>query len=107
MFFDSLLFSLQKMFEKFRRNPSIPASKDIAERTFILKQRKIMITFHYAKGALTASTREFLKPPKPNYGEELIFDPSLTKGYKVCKLTDCFSMKKYQGNCKLFKGQYK
>lgn len=32
---------------------------------------------------MTATTREFVKPPKPNYGEEIRFNPNLIKTYKV------------------------
>ncbi|XP_037815223.1 coiled-coil domain-containing protein lobo-like isoform X2 [Lucilia sericata] len=73
---------LKKIVEKFNRNLSIPADKDIAVRTFNLTQRKISLKYHYAKGALTASTREFIKPQKPDYGQEIIFDSSSIKSYK-------------------------
>ncbi|XP_037947146.1 coiled-coil domain-containing protein lobo [Teleopsis dalmanni] len=74
---------LKKITEKFSRNHDIPHYQDISQRTYIFNQRKVVLKFHYAPGALTASTREFIKPMKPNYGEELKFDPSLTKFYKA------------------------
>ncbi|XP_065356734.1 coiled-coil domain-containing protein lobo [Calliphora vicina] len=74
---------LKKIVEKFNRNILLPADKDIAIRTFILSQRKISLRYHYARGALTASTRVFIKPPTPDYGQEVVFDPSLIKSYKA------------------------
>ncbi|XP_053969983.1 coiled-coil domain-containing protein lobo-like [Anastrepha ludens] len=76
---------LKKTIEKFQRqtNGNIPAYKDIAVRTILFSQRKIVLKFHYARGALTSSTLEFIKPPKPNYGQEIKFDPQLTKSYKA------------------------
>ncbi|KNC28259.1 Coiled-coil domain-containing protein lobo [Lucilia cuprina] len=73
---------LKKIVEKFNRNLFIPADKDIAVRTFNLNERKISLKYHYAKGALTASTREFIKPQKPDYGQQIMFDSSLIKSYK-------------------------
>uniref|UniRef100_A0A1A9VPS6 Dynein regulatory complex subunit 7 n=1 Tax=Glossina austeni TaxID=7395 RepID=A0A1A9VPS6_GLOAU len=52
-------------------------------RSFLLLSHKITLKFHYARGALTASTCEFTKPPKPDYGQEIIFDLSLVKLYKA------------------------
>uniref|UniRef100_A0A1A9WTN8 Dynein regulatory complex subunit 7 n=1 Tax=Glossina brevipalpis TaxID=37001 RepID=A0A1A9WTN8_9MUSC len=74
---------LKKIIEKFHRNQSLPADKDIAVRSFLLFLHKITLKFHYARGALTASTCEFTKPPKPDYGQEIVFDLNLVKLYKA------------------------
>ncbi|KAL9897654.1 coiled-coil domain-containing protein lost boys [Glossina fuscipes fuscipes] len=74
---------LKKIVEKFHRNHNLPADKDIAVRSFLLLSHKITLKFHYARGALTASTCEFTKPPKPDYGQEIVFDLSLVKLYKA------------------------
>lgn len=80
---DFHLVVFQKITEHFDRNPDIPADKDIAVRIFAIVQQKILLKFHYAKGALTASTCDFIKPPKPDYGQEVTYNPELTKYYKV------------------------
>lgn len=74
---------IQTIIEKFDRNVLIPADEDIAKRNFALTENKIYFTFQYNEGAVTASSREFAKPPKSVYGKEIIFDPSTTKGYMV------------------------
>ncbi|KAM7359690.1 coiled-coil domain-containing protein lost boys [Cochliomyia hominivorax] len=74
---------LKKIIEKFNRNLLLPADKDIAVRTFYITQNKISLKYHYEKGALTASTCEFIKPPKGNYGQEVLFNPLLFKFYKA------------------------
>ena len=73
----------QSVIEKFERNPTKLADEDIAERFFALSENKIFLKFHYNEGAVTASTREFVKPPIAAYGKEMIFDPATTKGYMV------------------------
>lgn len=56
---------------------------------------KIFLQYHYEQYYITATTREFIKPPKPSYGEEIRFDPSLTKSYKVGVLS-YFPISTYQ-----------
>ncbi|XP_073835031.1 coiled-coil domain-containing protein lost boys [Musca autumnalis] len=74
---------LKKIIQKFKRNYSLPAGRDIAERTFLLMQQRIHLKFHYSPGALTASTCEITKPPKPDYGKEVIYDKSMAKTFKA------------------------
>ncbi|XP_061398814.1 coiled-coil domain-containing protein lobo, partial [Musca vetustissima] len=74
---------LKKIVQKFERNNSLSPGKDIAERTFLLLQQRILLKFHYPPGALTASTCELKKPPKPDYGQEVIYDKTLTKIFKA------------------------
>uniref|UniRef100_W8AYE9 Dynein regulatory complex subunit 7 n=1 Tax=Ceratitis capitata TaxID=7213 RepID=W8AYE9_CERCA len=77
--------ALKKTTEKFKRQSTenVPAYKDIAVRTIDFALGKILLKFHYALGALTSSTLEFIKPPKPDYGHEIKFDHQLTKLYKA------------------------
>ncbi|EDW83971.2 uncharacterized protein Dwil_GK13397 [Drosophila willistoni] len=76
--------TLKKVTEKFNKGPSYDVVKnDIATRTFLFQQNKIVLKFHYTFGALTATTVEFTKPPKPDYGKELVYDEKLTKIYKA------------------------
>ncbi|XP_075155784.1 coiled-coil domain-containing protein lost boys [Haematobia irritans] len=75
--------NLQKIIQKFSRNNNVPAEKDIAERKFFILQQKIHLKFQYAPGALTAPTCEITKPPKPDYGKEVIYDKTLCKTIKA------------------------
>ncbi|XP_017856256.1 PREDICTED: coiled-coil domain-containing protein lobo [Drosophila arizonae] len=75
---------LKKVVEKFHRAEKDDiVANDIASRTFLFQQNKIIIKFHYTFGALTATTVEFTKPPKPDYGTELVYDEKLTKIYRA------------------------
>uniref|UniRef100_A0A1B0ESJ8 Putative dynein regulatory complex subunit 7 n=1 Tax=Lutzomyia longipalpis TaxID=7200 RepID=A0A1B0ESJ8_LUTLO len=68
--------------ERFKRNDKKEALEDIATRKFRIAENRITIRFHYEKNCITASTREFIKPTKPNYQEEVLFDVESTKGYQ-------------------------
>nr|XP_039150659.1 coiled-coil domain-containing protein lobo isoform X2 [Drosophila simulans] len=75
---------LKKVTEKFlKANANDVCANDIATRTFLFQQNKIVLKFHYTFGALTATVVEFTKPPRPDYGKELIYDEKLTKIYKA------------------------
>ncbi|KAH8357830.1 hypothetical protein KR200_006069, partial [Drosophila serrata] len=75
---------LRKVIEKFHKgNPEDIEGTDIAERSFLFQQNKIILKFHYTFGALTATTVEFTKPPRADYGQELVYDEKLTKIYKA------------------------
>ncbi|GAB0087511.1 Coiled-coil domain-containing protein lobo [Sergentomyia squamirostris] len=67
--------------ERFKRNDKKPALEDVAVRKFRLSENRITLRFHYEKNCITATTREFVKPLKPNYQEEVTFDVASTKGY--------------------------
>ncbi|XP_055371793.1 coiled-coil domain-containing protein lobo [Condylostylus longicornis] len=72
---------IEKVIEKFSRNYDVQPSKDILERRFLRTDNKIWLKFQYAENAITTSTREFIRPPPPKYGGEILFDSKLTKGY--------------------------
>ncbi|XP_052846289.1 coiled-coil domain-containing protein lobo [Drosophila gunungcola] len=75
---------LKKVTEKFHKaSADDVGTSDIAIRTFLFQQNKIVLKFHYTFGALTATTVEFTKPPRPDYGKELVYDEKLTKIYKA------------------------
>nr|XP_017020697.1 coiled-coil domain-containing protein lobo isoform X2 [Drosophila kikkawai] len=75
---------IKKVIEKFHKgNADDIGATDIATRTFLFQQNKIILKFHYTFGALTATTVEFTKPPRPDYGQELVYDEKLTKIYKA------------------------
>lgn len=71
------------MQDKFRRDESKLSDRDVAIRNFDLVNNTIFLQFQYAKNAITASTRTFIKPPKADYGCETVFNPSDTKAYNV------------------------
>ncbi|KAF2899788.1 hypothetical protein ILUMI_06398, partial [Ignelater luminosus] len=72
-----------KIVEKYHRNEKKPASKDIAVREFAIIDREIHLKHHYEEGKVTASTRDFVKPPLAEMGEALRFNPNLTVGYQA------------------------
>lgn len=71
--------SLVEMIEKYNRNKNKKFNEDVAVR--LVTDAEIFIQFQYATDSITATTRRFIKPPKPDYGCEYIFDMSCTEGY--------------------------
>ncbi|EDS38759.1 conserved hypothetical protein [Culex quinquefasciatus] len=72
---------LTQITEKYHRNVAKEAVRDIATRTCLVDENRIVLQFHYGDDCITASTREFIKPPKSEMGEEVPYDPSCTSGY--------------------------
>ncbi|XP_075882922.1 dynein regulatory complex subunit 7 isoform X2 [Nelusetta ayraudi] len=52
----------QKVVEQFHRDPSRPASEDVAELVFQLGERRIEVTYHVEDFRFIPSRRQFLKP---------------------------------------------
>jgi len=52
-----------KMVEKYHRDKSKPANEDVAELLFLIAEEKITLTYHRVDDKISASTREFMKPP--------------------------------------------
>lgn len=74
--------SLVEVIEKYNRNISKEFNKDVAVRH--VTDAEIFIQFQYGTDAITANTRRFIKPPKPDYGCEYIMnDSSYTEGYNA------------------------
>lgn len=71
--------SLVEIIEKYNRNNYKKFNEDIAVRH--VTDTEIFIQFQYATDAITATTRRFIKPPKPDYGCEYVFDMAYTEGY--------------------------
>ncbi|XP_050090680.1 coiled-coil domain-containing protein lobo [Anopheles aquasalis] len=67
--------------EMFHQNPAKNPVEDIATRCCYIGENKIKLQFHYGQDCITASTREFTKPPKSEMGEEVPYDPNCTTGY--------------------------
>ncbi|XP_042348033.1 dynein regulatory complex subunit 7 isoform X2 [Plectropomus leopardus] len=53
---------LKKVVERFHRNRSKAASEDVAERMFLLAQRRIELTYHLEDYRFIPSKRSFIKP---------------------------------------------
>lgn len=77
-----MIVFFQKITEKFHRNEAKPATKDVAVREFAIIDREIHLKYHYEKGKVTASTRDFIKPPVAEMGQSMQFHPELTFGYE-------------------------
>ncbi|XP_032363121.1 dynein regulatory complex subunit 7 [Etheostoma spectabile] len=53
---------LEKVVECFHRNRSKPANEDVAQRVFLLAQRRIELTYHLEDHRFIPSKRSFIKP---------------------------------------------
>uniref|UniRef100_H2YT25 Coiled-coil domain-containing protein 135 n=1 Tax=Ciona savignyi TaxID=51511 RepID=H2YT25_CIOSA len=73
-----------KITEKFHRNVSRPASEDVAEQVFVLHEDKIQVTYHREDPNITASTRDFFKPPNAEEkGGNLQWANDMTSTFQV------------------------
>jgi len=73
-----------KITERFRRNVAIDANEDVAERVFALSEDKIQVTYHRHDGNISASTRDFFKPPNAEEkGGNLQWSPEMTTTFQV------------------------
>ena len=71
--------------ERFRRNESKLANDDVAERMFLVSEERITLTFHLEDKRVTASTREFIRPPHTSEkGGVLTMTPDMTSTFQVC-----------------------
>lgn len=61
------LFFKQKVVEKFHRDQSKPASKDVAEIIFQISQNRIEVTYHLEDGRIIPNFHIFEKPPNLDY----------------------------------------
>lgn len=68
------MHSSQKIVEHFRRNRTKESHEDIYIRTFDLRTKKITLQFHYGPSEITPTIREYMSPPKPEYGCEIKFN---------------------------------
>jgi len=74
-----------RMVERFERNVEKLADKDIAERSFMLSDDRILLKFHLEKQRITCSTREFMKPPDFTFDKtsQITLTPEMTSSFKV------------------------
>ena len=83
----------QKIVERFHRNKSKEANEDIAERVFLVSDERINLTFHLEDHRVTASTREFIRPPHPSEkGGTLTMTPDMTTTFQVSWNISSFSL---------------
>lgn len=52
----------QKVVEQFHRDPSKPATEDVAELVFLLDKRRIEVTYHVEDFRFIPARRQFIKP---------------------------------------------
>ena len=73
------------MIERFRRNREKSADEDVAERVFAVFEDRIALTYHLEDQRITASTREFIKPPgySTEKGAPLQLTPDTTHAFQV------------------------
>ena len=73
-----------KVVDKFHPNPALPPNNDVAERTLILSDNQIKITYQLEEGRNTASVTEFVVPPmNPEQAVLLTYDPEGISSYQV------------------------
>ncbi|XP_001632291.2 dynein regulatory complex subunit 7 [Nematostella vectensis] len=81
---DNNVRPIMKIVERFHRNASKPANEDVAERVFLLMDERINLTFHLEDNRVTASTREFARPPHTSEkGGVLTMTPDMTTSFQV------------------------
>ena len=75
---------MQKIVERFHRNPAVQPNDDTAERTFLPGENIIRIVYHLESNRITPSTREFVTPPlSEDQAYTLTFQPDMTSAYQV------------------------
>ncbi|XP_002741356.1 dynein regulatory complex subunit 7-like [Saccoglossus kowalevskii] len=73
-----------KIVDRFHRNKAKPANDDVAELIFMMSEDRIQLMFHHEDTKISASTREFLKPPNANdKGSVLTMSPDMTSTFQV------------------------
>lgn len=81
----------QKIVERFHRNKSKEANEDVAERVFLVSDERINLTFHLEDNRVTASTREFIRPPHTTEkGGTLTMTPDMTTTFQVSLISCAF-----------------
>ncbi|XP_068588230.1 dynein regulatory complex subunit 7 [Cebidichthys violaceus] len=75
---------LEKVVERFHRNRSKPANADVAERVFLLAERRIEVTYHLDDHRTIGSKRSFIKPEEATETKKAEdFRAQLVSGYQV------------------------
>ena len=75
---------IQKVVERFHRNKSKPANEDVAERVFLLAERRIEVTYHLEDHRFIPSKRSFIKPRESTEKKKAEdFTPDMVSGFQV------------------------
>ncbi|KAK2581699.1 hypothetical protein KPH14_002186 [Odynerus spinipes] len=70
--------NVQRIIEKYHRNESLPAHRDIAIREFAIAEDEIRLKFHYDEGRVTRAIRVYAKP---EIGENLDIHTAIVQEY--------------------------
>lgn len=82
--FKNIHIVFQKIVERFHRNTAKEAHEDVAERVFLISEERINLTFHLEDQRVTASTREFIRPPHTaEKGGTFNMTPDMTTSFQV------------------------
>lgn len=74
----------QRVEERFHRDPSKPASKDVAERIFMMPDRQIRVTFHLEDDRIIPAWLNFIKPKEAADSQKAeAFTPQMVSGFQV------------------------
>ncbi|CAM4734336.1 unnamed protein product [Leuciscus chuanchicus] len=75
---------LRRVEERFHRDPSKPASKDVAERVFMMSDRRIQVTYHLEDDRIIPAWLNFMKPKEPADSQKAqAFTPQMVSGFQV------------------------
>ncbi|XDV26584.1 hypothetical protein PO909_030240, partial [Leuciscus waleckii] len=74
----------QRVEERFHRDPSKPASKDVAEWVFMTSDRQIQVTYHLEDDKIFPTWLNFMKPNGPAFLQKAqAFDPQMVSGFQL------------------------
>ncbi|XP_068598878.1 dynein regulatory complex subunit 7 [Brachionichthys hirsutus] len=75
---------IQKVVERFHRNGSTPANRDVAERVFLLAERRVEVTYHLEDFRFIPSKTSFIKPTESTEKEKAgLFGPDMASVFQV------------------------
>lgn len=79
---------IDRITERYRRNPALPANEDVSERVFVINEDRILLTYHTEGGKISASTREYNKPPHSDEkGGTIIMQQDTHSTFQVCSFS--------------------
>jgi len=74
---------ISRIVERFHRNPDLGANDDVAEIVYNAIEDKISLTYHTEEERISASVREFQKPPGLEEKGVVTFTPDLHRTFQV------------------------
>jgi len=75
--------AISRIVERFHRNPDVGANDDVAEIVYNAIEDKISLTYHTEEERISASVREFQKPPGLEEKGVVTFAPDLHRTFQV------------------------